>query len=71
MLALRAAEGGAESLALLPGLSAGSAHRLQPLHRGPCGDFPIDGGVLPTVCGSEEHAPGTGRARCNRAAVPA
>ncbi|WP_448121483.1 diguanylate cyclase [Xanthomonas arboricola] len=42
--------GGEELLALLPGLSAQSTHRLQALHRGICGNYPIDGGVLPVTC---------------------
>ncbi|GAE49382.1 diguanylate cyclase [Xanthomonas arboricola] len=42
--------GGEELLALLPGLSAEAIHRLQALHRGICGNYPIDGGVLPVTC---------------------
>ncbi|PPU08016.1 ligand-binding sensor domain-containing diguanylate cyclase [Xanthomonas arboricola] len=42
--------GGEELLALLPGLSAEATHRLQALHRGICGDYLIDGGVLPVTC---------------------
>ncbi|WP_115048463.1 ligand-binding sensor domain-containing diguanylate cyclase [Xanthomonas arboricola] len=42
--------GGEELLALLPGLGAEASHRLQALHRGICGDYPIDGGVLPVTC---------------------
>jgi diguanylate cyclase (GGDEF)-like protein len=42
--------GGEELLALLPGLNADSTHRLQALHRGICGDYPIDGSVLAVTC---------------------
>ncbi|KQQ75908.1 hypothetical protein ASF73_08500 [Xanthomonas sp. Leaf131] len=42
--------GGEELLALLPGLSTEATHRLQALHQGICGDYPIAGGALPVTC---------------------
>ncbi len=42
--------GGEELLALLPGLTTEATHRLEALHRGICGNYPIDGDVLPVTC---------------------
>lgn len=42
--------GGEELLALLPGLTHEATHRLDALHRGICGDYPIDGGWLHVTC---------------------
>ncbi|CEE41198.1 Uncharacterized signaling protein CC_0091 (fragment) [Xanthomonas citri pv. citri] len=42
--------GGEELLALLPGLNLDATHRLDALHRGICGDYPIDGGWLHVTC---------------------
>ncbi|APP74088.1 ligand-binding sensor domain-containing diguanylate cyclase [Xanthomonas vesicatoria] len=52
--------GGEELLALLPGLTHEATHRLDALHRGICGDYPIDGGWLHVTCsiGVAWFAPG-------------
>ncbi|MBB5863052.1 ligand-binding sensor domain-containing diguanylate cyclase [Xanthomonas sp. 3058] len=42
--------GGEELLALLPGLGYEATHRLDALHRGICGDYRIDGGLLQVTC---------------------
>ncbi|PPU27360.1 MULTISPECIES: ligand-binding sensor domain-containing diguanylate cyclase [unclassified Xanthomonas] len=42
--------GGEELLALMPGLAQEATHRLDALHRGICGDYPIDGGWLHVTC---------------------
>ncbi|MEA5123949.1 ligand-binding sensor domain-containing diguanylate cyclase [Xanthomonas floridensis] len=42
--------GGEELLALLPGLTCEATHRLDALHHGICGDYPIDGGWLHVTC---------------------
>ncbi|PPV07419.1 diguanylate cyclase [Xanthomonas bromi] len=42
--------GGEELLALLPGLNLDATHRLDALHLGICGDYPIDGGWLHVTC---------------------
>ncbi|WP_430544065.1 diguanylate cyclase domain-containing protein [Xanthomonas euvesicatoria] len=42
--------GGEELLALLPGLNLDATHRLDALHHGICGDYPIDGGWLHVTC---------------------
>ncbi|MFO3706048.1 diguanylate cyclase domain-containing protein [Xanthomonas codiaei] len=42
--------GGEELLAVLPGLTQQATHRLDALHRGICGDYPIDGGWLHVTC---------------------
>lgn len=42
--------GGEELLALLPGLTPGATHRLDAMHRGICGDYPVDDGWLHVTC---------------------